>query len=145
MDIDDYNLYITSFYFSVTTIVTVGYGDITAISAIEKIVAVFLMLIGVIAFSFATGALSSIIANIDQSEAILKEKMSTLQDIELEYKIEKTLYNNLAKSIRYDQLKKSKDLSQFMNELPYKLKIELAFFINKKLISEITFFKDKND
>lgn len=58
-----------------------GYGDITAISAIEKIVAVFLMLIGVIAFSFATGALSSIIANIDQSEAILKEKMSTLQDI----------------------------------------------------------------
>lgn len=32
-----------------------------------------------------------------------------------------------------------------MNELPYKLKIELAFFINKKLISEITFFKDKND
>jgi hypothetical protein len=71
--------------------------------------------------------------------------MSTLQDIELEYKIEKTLYNNLAKSIRYDQLKKSKDLSQFMNELPYKLKIELAFFINKKLISEITFFKDKND
>jgi len=79
----------------------VGYGDITAISAIEKIVAVF--------------------------------------------QIEKTLYNNLAKSIRYDQLKKSKDLSQFMNELPYKLKIELAFFINKKLISEITFFKDKND
>jgi hypothetical protein len=59
----------------------VGYGDITAISAIEKIVAVFLMLIGVIAFSFATGALSSIIANIDQSEAILKEKMSTLQYI----------------------------------------------------------------
>ena len=32
-----------------------------------------------------------------------------------------------------------------MNELPYKLKIELAFLINKKLISEIIFFKDKND
>lgn len=101
----------TSFYFSVTTIVTVGYGDITAINATEKIVAVFLMIIGVIAFSFATGALSSIIANIDQSEAILKEKMATLQDIEFEYKINKRLYNNLVKSIRYDQSKKSKDLS----------------------------------
>ncbi len=145
VDIDNYNLYVTSFYFSVTTIVTVGYGDITAISSTEKIVAVFLMIIGVIAFSFATGALSSIIANIDQNEAILKEKMSTLSDIKFEYKINKQLYNNLVKSIRYDQSKKSKDLSQFMNELPYKLKIELAFFINKKLISEITFFKDKND
>ena len=78
---DDYNLYVTSFYFSVTTIVTVGYGDITAISATEKIVAVFLMIFGVIAFSFATGALSSIIANIDQSEALLKEKMATLTEI----------------------------------------------------------------
>ncbi len=82
VDIDNYNLYITSFYFSVTTIVTVGYGDITAISATEKIVCVFLMITGVIAFSFATGALSSIIANVDASEAMLKEKMSTLQDIQ---------------------------------------------------------------
>ena len=32
-----------------------------------------------------------------------------------------------------------------MNELPYKLKIELAFVINKNLISEIIFFQDKND
>jgi hypothetical protein len=39
------------------------------------------MIFGVVAFSFATGALSSIIANIDQSEAILKEKMSTLSEI----------------------------------------------------------------
>ncbi len=58
---EDYELYVTSFYFSVTTIVTVGYGDITAISSGEKIVAVILMITGVIAFSFATGALSSII------------------------------------------------------------------------------------
>jgi len=64
-DLNDYDLYVPSFYFSVTTIVTVGYGDITAISSTEKIVATFLMIIGVIAFSFATGALSSIIANID--------------------------------------------------------------------------------
>ncbi len=55
----------TSFYFSVTTIVTVGYGDITAISPGEKIVCVLLMIIGVIGFSFATGALSSMIANMD--------------------------------------------------------------------------------
>jgi hypothetical protein len=72
---------VTSFYFSVTTIVTVGYGDITAISPGEKIVCVLLMIIGVIGFSFATGALSSMIANMDQSEAILKEKMATLSDI----------------------------------------------------------------
>jgi hypothetical protein len=62
-DVEDYELYVTSFYFSVTTIVTVGYGDITAISTGEKLMAIVLMITGVIAFSFATGALSSIISS----------------------------------------------------------------------------------
>ena len=61
VDLPDWELYMTSFYFTITTIVTVGYGDITAVSIIEKIVAVFLMITGVIAFSFATGTLASII------------------------------------------------------------------------------------
>jgi uncharacterized membrane protein len=79
----------------VTTIVTVGYGDITAISSGEKIVAVILMVIGVIAFSFATGALGNILANIDSSDAKLKEKMTTLNDINIKYKLDKKLYQKL--------------------------------------------------
>lgn len=57
----------TSFYFTVTTIVTVGYGDITAVNTGERMIAIFLMIIGVISFSFATGSLSSIISNYDAS------------------------------------------------------------------------------
>jgi Ion channel len=45
----------------VTTILTVGYGDISAFTMSEKIYCVILMLIGVFSFSFATGALASII------------------------------------------------------------------------------------
>ncbi len=54
-------LYVTSFYFTVTTIVTVGYGDITPVSIIEKILCIFLMITGVIGFSFVTGSLASLI------------------------------------------------------------------------------------
>jgi Ion channel len=62
----------------VTTILTVGYGDISAQNTYEKLLCILLMIIGVISFSFATGALSSIISNYDTSEAKLKEKISTL-------------------------------------------------------------------
>lgn len=44
-----------------------------------------LMIIGVVSFSFATGALSSIIQNYDSSEAKLKEKIETLNDIREQY------------------------------------------------------------
>jgi len=58
-------LYVFSWYFTVTTITTVGYGDISAHTTLERLFCIFLMIIGVIAFSFATGALSSLMANSD--------------------------------------------------------------------------------
>lgn len=86
-DVGNIELYVNSFYFTVTTLLTVGYGDITAISVEEKILCIFLMIIGVVSFSFATGSLSSIMSNLDSKEAILKEKIAALNDIQSEYPI----------------------------------------------------------
>jgi hypothetical protein len=54
-------LYVSSMYFTVTTVLTVGYGDITAVSMTEKCFCVLMMLVGVFSFSFSTGTLSAII------------------------------------------------------------------------------------
>jgi hypothetical protein len=60
---------------------TVGYGDISAQSMGEKMLAILLMVIGVVAFSFAIGSITSIIANADTEEDKLREKMEILKDI----------------------------------------------------------------
>ena len=54
-------LYLTSFYFSVTTITTVGYGDISGNSTPERLICLALHLIGVLSYSFASGSLTTII------------------------------------------------------------------------------------
>ena len=54
-------MYTIGLYWTVTTITTVGYGDISATNTAERIAASIIMIIGVIAFSFSTGSLSSII------------------------------------------------------------------------------------
>jgi len=77
-DTTGYDLYVTAMYFTVTTVLTVGYGDITAYSVGEKIFCIFLMVTGVISFSFATGTLTSLIASIDERDAAQKEKIVTL-------------------------------------------------------------------
>jgi hypothetical protein len=136
----DSDLYVTSFYFTTTTILTVGYGDISAVNMSEKILCIILMIIGVISFSFATGSLSSIIANYDQFEAVLQEKISTLNAIQIEYSIDPVLYNKCEKSLRYDHSKKSKDFINFLDELPQKIKLELAMEIHKRLYESIKFF-----
>lgn len=54
-------------YWTVTTITTVGYGDILATKSnnLEMLFCAVAMIIGVIAFSFANGSLTSIISDYD--------------------------------------------------------------------------------
>jgi hypothetical protein len=70
-EFDGFDLYIMSCYFTVTTMITVGYGDISATNTNERVYCVFLMLVGVCCFTFITGALSSILSNYDISQAVL--------------------------------------------------------------------------
>lgn len=142
-DYQDYQLYVCSFYFTVTTIVTVGFGDIHAYNVGEQVICIFLMLIGVISFSFATGSLSSIISNYDSSQAKLKEKIAILNEIKAEYKIGPDLFDELMKTIKYDHSKNQRDITVFVSELPYKLRIDLAMEIHKTIYSTIDFFKVK--
>ncbi len=107
-----------SFYFTVTTLVTVGYGDITPVNIVENLMAVLIMLMGVMCFSFATGTISNLITSYDSQEALLKEKIATLNEIHIEYGIDTELFNKLARNIKYDHSKKKKDIAHFIEELP---------------------------
>ena len=57
---DNSDIYAIAFYWTIATITTVGYGDISGTNILEMVFASIIMLIGVIAFSFANGTLSSI-------------------------------------------------------------------------------------
>ena len=58
-------MYIESAYFTITTVATVGYGDIYPVNTLERGFTIVLMLIGVSAFTFVSGALSSILSSYD--------------------------------------------------------------------------------
>ena len=79
------HIYLTSFYFIVTTFTTVGYGDIGIGSSSEKIFCIFFMVMGIVSFSLATGTLTSIIKTYDSQNFVLKEKNSILDKISKEY------------------------------------------------------------
>ena len=58
----NWDLYAVSFYWTIQTITTVGYGDVATTNTYERIFASIIMIIGVLAFSFASGSLASIIS-----------------------------------------------------------------------------------
>ena len=104
-DEPDFDVYITCVYFVITSIITVGYGDISGGTTYERIFCIFLMITGVIIFSFTTSAFTTLITNIDSSNAKLKTRMSQLNTLNAKYNINLRLYHKLEKVLKYDHSK----------------------------------------
>jgi hypothetical protein len=66
-DLGPWAQYTLSMYFVITTMTTVGYGDFSGQTTFERLFVIFLMLIGVYSFTYISGALASIIQNVDSS------------------------------------------------------------------------------
>jgi hypothetical protein len=102
VDASIYELYTACFYWTVTTITTVGYGDISAYNPEERIFCSIIMIIGVFLYSYTIGSLSTLLANLDASKEKLNRKLEVLIDLSKEYKITKMFYNKLATALEYD-------------------------------------------
>ena len=146
---DDYgssktSLYYVSLYWTITTITTVGYGDISGTNNFERFFCSLMMVIGVVSFSFANGSLASIIANYDNRNAFYAEKLNILQKAQKEYKIPLDLFIQLKKSIKFESQKDLDDLNRFVEDLPHQLKIKTSVFIYESRYSKLKFFKDQS-
>lgn len=65
---EDINSWFDAIYWTITTISTVGYGDITPVSIIGKLVAMLNMIIGVALFPMFGGMIIGVINNIWQKK-----------------------------------------------------------------------------
>ena len=59
LDKSTWDKYVACFYWTIQTVVTVGYGDFPAITEAEKIVACLWMFVGVFVYSFLIGSIST--------------------------------------------------------------------------------------
>ena len=143
IDSSNVELYIISFYWTLTTVTTVGYGDITAGTTIERIYNLFIMSFGVLLYSFAIGSLSSIVSTLDQKSEEMNQKLQILSSIKKEFNLEQNIYDKVRKVIKYDLSRNQKDKMVFLQELPNKLRIELSQIIHDKVIQNFYFFRDQ--
>ena len=69
------DLYLISIYWAVTTISTVGYGDISANNRSERIFCLIVMIIGVTMFTTAASTITQLMSSIDEQENKFQEKI----------------------------------------------------------------------
>lgn len=138
-------LYATSFYWTITTITTVGYGDIHGVNPNEKLFCSVIMIIGVISFSFVSGSLASIMTNIDKSNAAQQSKTQKLEQIYKENSIPHDLFLQCKRHFQYNRISTDDiEIENFLEELPHHLKAQFVLYIHEERYKAIKFFKGKN-
>jgi len=73
-----YDKYVASWYFSVMTMSTIGYGDISPVTSAERIVCCLMMLIGAGIYAYVVGSITTTVSNMEASSRRYQELMDML-------------------------------------------------------------------
>ncbi|MBN1501726.1 MAG: ion transporter [Spirochaetes bacterium] len=137
-----FDSYLKAYYWTATTVTTLGYGDLTPQTNGQMIYATFIMITGAGMYGFVIGNIANLIANIDIAKAQYREKMEKINTFmkyrniphELQLKIN-DYYNYLWESRRgYDE-------NSVLSDLPIPLKTDVSLFLNKEIIEKVPIFK----
>lgn len=143
VDYKDHEIYIASIYWAITTLTSVGYGDIHPYNSSEKIFTCFVVILGIFVYSYMVGSLTNLVSNLDSRKSKLRKKIEILQNVTDEYKVGDTLYKKLANAIEYEHTHSRKEVDELIDSLPSKLKSQLLIVIHRKIIESNSFFEDK--
>jgi len=140
--------YTTALYWSVTTLSTVGYGDITPDknSTIQVVFTMVVMLLGVGMYSYIIGNVATVITNLDAAKA---DYLNKLEEINLYLKtrsIPPALQERVRNYYRYLwETHKSTSTRSILEELPHALGIDIALFLNKNILDKVPYFTNADD
>ncbi len=116
--------YLAALYFIVTTITTVGYGDITSQNPAEQIFCLILMVVGVIAYSTAISSISGIMSAANYKSKRLLSRLNVLSRLRDEYDINFELYWRLRQTLHHHHQYDMSEQHDFMTNLPQNLSVE---------------------
>lgn len=142
---DHTTYYIECFYWTVTTLTTVGYGDITPQTNAARIYTMFVMLLGVGVYGIVIGNITRLFAESARHKEQVREKFSELSVFMRHYHIPKKLQSSVFNYYNHLYTKRLSDNdTKIISELPQALKHELQVYMNMKLIRNLSLFQDSS-
>jgi hypothetical protein len=135
-----YNLAI---YWTITTLTTIGYGDITPQNNIQRMVAMLVQIIGAALYGFIIGNISNYFSNIDHAKTIFTEKIVKIQKFMKLKNISKELQEEILEYYYYIwDNKQGYDENELMGDLPLSLKMKVSLYLHKSIFKKIPIFQN---
>ena len=91
-------------YWTLQTIITIGYGDLNPFTTAERMYACFTMFVGVFFYSFTVSSLTSVLSGLDNRFSKINERMEILNKIKKEFPLDLNLMSRLKNAIKYGSM-----------------------------------------
>ncbi|CAD8172860.1 unnamed protein product [Paramecium octaurelia] len=138
--------YLFSFYYSTVTMFTVGYGDITPVSYIERIISIFYMMFCSIQLSYSVSTVGTILDKISAYEQEKMKKVHTINTYMQSKKIGYELQYQVREYLNYywqsESLVESQDEQNIINQLSQNLREQLMLQANSIILNQCPLFKN---
>ena len=134
--------YLSALYWCVTTLTTVGYGDVTPTSVNQTIYTMVVMLLGVGVYGFVIGNVANLLTKMDMARA---QYVATIERVTgfLRYRlVPAPLQREIYAYYKYLwENRMGYDESMVLDELPPSLRGELSLVLTRGLIEKIDFLR----
>tara|TARA_B100000925_G_scaffold149328_1_gene112081 strand:+ start:3426 stop:4703 length:1278 start_codon:yes stop_codon:yes gene_type:complete len=134
--------YIFATYWAITTLTTVGYGDITPVSNIAKLFTMGTMVLGVGVYGIVIGNVAQMLSERNRYREKAREKIEDLSQFMAHYQVPKKVQiETLGYMNNVLEKRLSDNDGQIINDLPVALQDELKTYMNIKLIKSLNIFR----
>lgn len=140
------NQYLYSFYWSLTTLTTVGYGDILPSTPGEVTFTMFVMMLGVAFFGYLIGNISSLMSNMDIATSTYKDKMENVRQYMRFRQFPREMQLSVVRYFEhYWQRKSVFDEAEILNCMSSSLRCRVLLYLYKDLLAQVPLFRDQGD
>lgn len=138
--------YISAFYWTITTLTTIGYGDITPKEPGPMAFVIVIELLGAAMYGLVIGNIANLIANIDIAKTQHREKLDKVNTF-LKYRdIPWTMQKKINDYYEYLwETRRGYDETSVLEDLPAPLKESVSLFLNKEIIEKVPIFEGASE
>jgi hypothetical protein len=134
-------IYIAAFYFSLTTMTSVGYGDIITHNNAERIFTVCLQFIGAIIFAMVIAQITAVVSTMDTNARKTAEQLDAVTSFVEMRQFPEALGRRIRRHFRhFYSLKSAIDEAKIFSELSTTLRREVSAYLVSELMGEESFF-----
>ncbi len=143
---DGTETYVMALYWSITTLTTVGYGDITPHGSGQMIYTMIVMMLGVGVYGYVIGNVATLLTNIDVARARHQSQVDRVNRFMLDHQVSAALRDKVGDYYHFLwETRLGRHEGDILSALPPSLRLDISLELNQKIIAKVPLFEGATD